>query len=65
MIQNGKQFSSSNASVIQYQNVGKSEILGLEFAAEYFILDNLSIKANCTYMDSKTESNDGYTNGDL
>ncbi len=55
--------SSSNASLRQKQNVGKAEILGVEFAGKYFILDNLSIKANWTYMDSEIESNDPSTNG--
>ena len=45
------------------QNVGKAEILGLELAGKYFILDNLSIKASWTYMDSEIESNEDSTNG--
>ncbi|RXK03354.1 TonB-dependent receptor domain-containing protein [Halarcobacter bivalviorum] len=45
------------------QNVGKAEILGLELSGKYFILDNLSIKANWTYMDSEIESSEDSTNG--
>ena len=45
------------------QNVGEAEILGLEVAAKYFLLDNLSIKGNWTYMDSQIESDDLSTNG--
>lgn len=45
------------------QNVGKATIKGLEVAGKYFILDNLSIKANWTYMDSEIESDDPSTNG--
>ncbi|MBP7769642.1 MAG: TonB-dependent receptor [Aliarcobacter sp.] len=50
-------------SLSQKQNVGKAEILGLELSGKYFILDNLSIKTNWTYMDSQIESNDSSTNG--
>ena len=50
-------------SLNQKQNVGKAKILGLEAAGKYFILDELSIKANWTYMDSEIESNDPATNG--
>ena len=55
--------SSSYGTLSQKQNVGKAEILGLEVAGKYFILDNLSFKANWTYMDSEIESNDPSTNG--
>lgn len=51
------------SSLSQKQNVGKAEILGLEVAGKYFILDNLSIKANWTYMDSEIESDTAATNG--
>ena len=51
------------SSLSQKQNVGKAEILGLEVAGKYFILDNLSIKANWTYMDSEIDSNEAATNG--
>lgn len=44
------------------QNVGKAEIKGIELSGKYFIFDNLSIKANWTYMDSEIESNDPATN---
>ncbi|MFY9088916.1 TonB-dependent receptor domain-containing protein [Arcobacter aquimarinus] len=55
--------SSSYGTLSQKQNVGKAEILGLEVSGKYFILDNLSFKANWTYMDSEIESNDPSTNG--
>lgn len=55
--------SSSYGTLSQKQNVGKAEILGLEVSGKYFILDNLSLKANWTYMDSEIESNDPSTNG--
>jgi outer membrane receptor for ferrienterochelin and colicins len=55
--------NSTYGSLSQKQNVGKAEILGLEIAGKYFILDNLSFKANWTYMDSEIESNEPSTNG--
>lgn len=55
--------SSGYGSLRQKQNVGKAEILGLEVAGKYFILDDLSIKANWTWMDSEIESDDPATNG--
>lgn len=55
--------SSSYGTLRQKQNVGKAEILGLEVAGKYFILDNLSFKANWTYMDSEIESDNPSTNG--
>ena len=62
----GSEWEDINAnygSLRQKQNVGEAEILGLEVAGKYFILDNLAIKANWTYMDSEIESNDPSTNG--
>ncbi|MCT7542015.1 TonB-dependent receptor domain-containing protein [Aliarcobacter cryaerophilus] len=47
----------------QKQNVGKAEILGLEAAGKFFILDNLSIKANWTWLDSEIKSNDSKQDG--
>lgn len=46
----------------QNQNVGEATIKGVELTGKYFILDNLSIKANWTYMDSEIKSNDPSTN---
>ncbi|MFY4806241.1 TonB-dependent receptor domain-containing protein [Aliarcobacter butzleri] len=62
----GSEWEDINASygtLRQKQNVGKAEILGIEVAGKYFILDNLSIKANWTWMDSKIESNNPATDG--
>ena len=62
----GSEWEDINAnygSLRQKQNVGKAEILGLEVAGKYFILDDLSIKANWTWMDSEIESDDPATNG--
>lgn len=50
-------------SFSQKQNVRKAEIRGVEVAGKYFILENLSIKANWTYMDSQIDSNDKATDG--
>ena len=47
----------------QKQNVGKAEILGLEAAGKFFILDNLSIKANWTWLDSEIKSDDSKQDG--
>ncbi|MFY9106284.1 TonB-dependent receptor domain-containing protein [Aliarcobacter cryaerophilus] len=41
--------------IVQNQNVDKATIKGIEVAGKYFILDNLSIKANWTYMDSENK----------
>ncbi|WP_066356621.1 TonB-dependent receptor domain-containing protein [Aliarcobacter skirrowii] len=46
----------------QKQNVGEATIKGVELTGKYFILDNLSLKANWTYMDSEIKSNDPSTN---
>ena len=46
----------------QNQNVGEATIKGVELTGKYFILDNLSLKANWTYMDSEIKSNDPSTN---
>lgn len=40
----------------QKQNVAKAEIKGIEIAGKYNILENLAIKANWTYMDSKIKT---------
>ncbi|MDD3009129.1 MAG: TonB-dependent receptor [Arcobacter sp.] len=55
--------SSGYGTLKQKQNVGEAEILGLEVAGKYFILDDLSIKANWTWMDSEIESDDPLQNG--
>ncbi|RBQ32315.1 TonB-dependent receptor [Arcobacter sp. FW59] len=47
----------------QKQNVGKATIKGIEVSGKYFILDNLSIKANWTYMDSEIKSDNPETDG--
>ncbi|MDD2508315.1 MAG: TonB-dependent receptor [Aliarcobacter skirrowii] len=39
----------------QQQNVGDATIRGVEASGKYFILDNLSIKANYTYIDSEKD----------
>ncbi|OCL99746.1 Colicin I receptor precursor [Aliarcobacter thereius] len=43
------------SSVNQKQNVGDATIRGIEASGKYFILDNLSIKANYTYIDSERD----------
>ncbi|AXX85578.1 TonB-dependent receptor domain-containing protein [Aliarcobacter skirrowii] len=50
------------ADLTQNQNVGEATIKGVELTGKYFILDNLSLKANWTYMDSEIKSNDPSTN---
>ncbi|WP_066351441.1 TonB-dependent receptor domain-containing protein [Aliarcobacter skirrowii] len=43
------------SSVNQKQNVGDATIRGVEASGKYFIFDNLSIKANYTYIDSERD----------
>ncbi|MDX4050204.1 TonB-dependent receptor [Aliarcobacter skirrowii] len=43
------------SSVNQKQNVGDATIRGIEASGKYFIFDNLSIKANYTYIDSERD----------
>lgn len=50
-------------NLTQKQNIGKAEILGLEASGKYFILENLSIKANWTLMDSEVKSDDWKLDG--
>lgn len=59
----GSEYDGIATSFSQKQNVGKAEILGLELAGKYFILDNLSIKGNWTWMDSKVKSDDKQQDG--
>lgn len=47
----------------QNQNVGEATIKGLEASGKFFILDNLSIKANWTWLNSEIKSDDKATNG--
>ncbi|XQC06608.1 hypothetical protein ACOAJ8_07725 [Arcobacter cryaerophilus gv. pseudocryaerophilus] len=39
----------------QKQNIDDATIKGIEVAEKYFIIDNLSIKANWTYLDSENK----------
>ena len=39
----------------QKQNIDDATIKGIEVAGKYFIIDNLSIKANWTYLDSENK----------
>ena len=48
------ELNSSYGTLTQKQNVGKATIKGIEAAGKFFILDNLSIKANWTYLDRAT-----------
>ena len=57
------ELNSSYGTLTQKQNVGKATIKGIEAAGKFFILDNLSIKANWTYLDSEIKSDDRATNG--
>lgn len=47
----------------QKQNVGKASIKGLELSGKYLIIDDLSLKANWTYMKSKIKSDDSQKDG--
>ncbi|MDN5080179.1 TonB-dependent receptor domain-containing protein [Aliarcobacter butzleri] len=49
---------AANGSLTQKQNVAKATIKGVEVAGKYFILDNLSIKANYTYLNSENKDDD-------
>ena len=42
-------------NLTQKENVDKATIRGVEVAGKFFILDNLSIKANYTYLDSENK----------
>lgn len=57
------ELSSSYGTLTQKQNVGKATIKGLETAGKFYLLDNLAIKANWTYLDSEIKSDDEATNG--
>lgn len=54
----GSDYDGISTSFSQKQNVGKAEILGLEVAGTYYLIDTLSLKANWTFMDSKIKSDD-------
>ncbi|AZL54640.1 TonB-dependent receptor [Aliarcobacter skirrowii] len=54
---------SDYGDLTQNQNVDKATIKGIEVAGKFFILDNLSIKANWTYLNSEMKSDDEATNG--
>lgn len=55
--------SKSYGDLTQKQNVGKATIKGVEAAGKFYFLDNLSIKANWTWLDSEIKSDDKSTNG--
>ena len=57
------ELNSSYGTLTQKQNVGKATIKGIEAAGKFYFLDNLSIKANWTYLDSEIKSDDRATNG--
>ncbi|MDX4059880.1 TonB-dependent receptor [Aliarcobacter skirrowii] len=62
----GQEWADLNAkygTLIQKQNVGKATIKGIEASGKFYFLENLSIKANWTWMDSEIESDDPSTNG--
>ncbi|WP_418186894.1 TonB-dependent receptor domain-containing protein [Aliarcobacter lanthieri] len=46
---------AANGSLSKKENVAKATIKGIEIAGKYFILDNLSIKANYTYLNSENK----------
>lgn len=50
--------NSSYGDLTQKQNVSKATIKGIELAGRYFILENLSLKANWTYLNSKDKETD-------
>lgn len=57
------ELNSSYGTLTQKQNVGKATIKGIEAAGKFYFLDNLSIKANWTWLDSEIKSDDRATNG--
>lgn len=59
----GSDYDGIATSYSQKQNVGRAEILGLELAGKYFILENLSLKGNWTWMDSEVKSDDWKEDG--
>lgn len=44
---------AANGELNQKQNIGEATISGIELAGKFIILDNLSIRANWTYLDSE------------
>ncbi|AXH14114.1 TonB-dependent receptor [Malaciobacter mytili LMG 24559] len=51
------QWNTIASSMRQKQNIGNAQIKGIELSGKYKILDNLTIKANYTYTDSKRDDN--------
>ncbi|RBQ28358.1 TonB-dependent receptor domain-containing protein [Aliarcobacter vitoriensis] len=49
---------AANGSLSKKENVAKATIKGIEVAGKYYILDNLSIKANYTYLNSENKADD-------
>nr|WP_257119463.1 TonB-dependent receptor [Aliarcobacter lanthieri] len=46
---------AANGSLSKKENIAKATIKGIEVSGKYFILDNLSIKANYTYLNSENK----------
>lgn len=62
----GQEWADLDASygvLTQKQNVGKATIKGIELAGKLYLINNLSIKANWTWLDSKIKSNDPQMDG--
>ncbi|MFV7789864.1 TonB-dependent receptor domain-containing protein [Aliarcobacter lanthieri] len=62
----GQEWADLNATygtLTQKQNVGKATIKGIEASGKFYFLENLSIKANWTWLDSEIKSDDKSTNG--
>ncbi|WP_026803348.1 TonB-dependent receptor domain-containing protein [Aliarcobacter lanthieri] len=62
----GQEWADLNANygtLTQKQNVGKATIKGIEASGKFYFLENLSIKANWTWLDSEIKSDDKSTNG--
>lgn len=54
----GSEWANLGYTPTQKQNIAKATIKGVELAFRYYLLDSLSLKANWTYLDSKTKDSD-------
>jgi len=55
--------SASYGDLSQKQNVGKATIRGVELATRIYLLDDLALSGNWTYLDSEIDSDNPATNG--
>lgn len=54
----GADWEALGQNPTQKQNIDKATIKGVEISGKYFIFDNLTLKANHTYLDSEMKDDD-------